>query len=76
MIRVNPFRHRNDSWEVGATVKVGFLRYQVIRKEPTPGDGFADAYILRLISNHVQQRFYRFVPHNGIEVVAEEYAVA
>jgi len=63
MIQVNPFRHKNDSWEVGARVKVGFLQLTVKGKEATPGDGYPDAYLLES-SKGVQ---YRFVPHMGLE---------
>lgn len=51
-------------WEVGHTVKVGFLSLIVISKEPTPGDWLPDAYLL---ASHDGNRQYRFVPHNGLE---------
>lgn len=51
-------------WEVGETVKVGFLSLIVIAKEPTPGDYMPDAYLL---CNQAGTRQYRFVPHNGLE---------
>ena len=55
-----------QSWQVGETVKVGFLTLRVIRREPTPGDYLPDAYILcGLGANAAKQ--YRFVPHNGLE---------
>lgn len=52
-------------WEIGHTVKVGFLSLLVIGKEPTPGDYLPDAYIL---ANKTGKR-YRFVPHNGLEAI-------
>jgi hypothetical protein len=53
-----------QQWEVGQTVKVGFLNnLTVIAKVPTPGDYAPDAYILR----SPKGTEYRFVPHNGIE---------
>jgi hypothetical protein len=50
-------------WEVGESVKVGFLSLTVCAKIATPGDFLPDAYALR---NHAGDRFYRFVPHNGL----------
>jgi hypothetical protein len=57
-------RNSNQAWEVGETVKVGFLTLRVMAKEPTPGDYMPDAYIL---INKDGSRKYRFVPHNGLE---------
>lgn len=51
-------------WEVGETVKVGFMSLRVCAKVPTPGDYAPDAYAL---TNASGDRFYRFVPHNGCE---------
>ena len=48
-------------WEVGSTVKVGFMTLVVVAKVATPGDWMPDAYALT--SNN---KFYRFVPHNGL----------
>lgn len=50
-------------WEVGETVKVGFLKLRIIQKIPTPGDFAPDAY--RLV-NADGTRHYEFVPHNGL----------
>jgi len=60
-------RNSKQVWEVGEVVKVGFLTLRVIGKEPTPGDYMPDAYKL---CNLAADRFYRFVPHNGLERVA------
>jgi hypothetical protein len=60
-------KHTKQVWEVGETVKVGFLSLIVTAKEPTPGDYMPDAY--HLVSRDGTKR-YRFVPHNGIERVA------
>lgn len=58
-------RKTKQQWEVGQTVKVGFLSgLEVMAKVPTPGDYAPDAYALRHTSSG---NFYRFVPHNGIE---------
>lgn len=51
-------------WEVGETVKVGFLVLRITAKEPTPGDYMPDAYLL---TDKTGQKNYRFVPHNGLE---------
>lgn len=50
-------------WEVGEAVKVGFLTLIVKAKVKTPGDFMPDAYAL---TNIPGDRFYRFVPHNGL----------
>lgn len=53
-----------QTWQVGDTVKVGFLTgLEVVKRIPTPGDYAPDAYALWQPSTG---RFYRFVPHNGI----------
>lgn len=51
-------------WEVGETVKVGFLVLRITAKEPTPNDYMPDAYLL---TDKTGQKNYRFVPHNGLE---------
>ncbi len=51
-------------WEVGETVKIGFLTLRITAKEPTPGDHMPDAYYL---TNARGDRKYRFVPHYGLE---------
>lgn len=61
-------------WEIGETVKVGFMKPVVLAKVPTPGDFAPDAYALGAIGGG---KFYRFVPHNGIvrcESLAEAVA--
>lgn len=54
----------DQSWEIGESVKVGFLSLIVTAKEPTPGDHKPDAYMLQSKDG---TRNYRFVPHHGIE---------
>lgn len=54
----------SQQWEVGETVKVGFLSLRVLAKCPTPGDYAPDAYAM---TNKDGSRFYRFVPHKGVE---------
>lgn len=53
-------------WEVGETVKVGFMSLRVTAKIATPGDYKPDAYAL---TNARGDRFYRFTPHFGCERV-------
>ena len=59
-------KNSKQSWEVGETVKVGFLTLRVTAKEATPGDYMPDAYLLCGLSEKADRK-YRFVPHNGIE---------
>lgn len=66
---INPMAFKiaatKQTWNVGDTVKVGFITgLEVIAKIPTPGDYAPDAYALWQPETG---RFYRFVPHNGIE---------
>jgi hypothetical protein len=60
-------RKSNQNWEVGQTVKVGFLSLRITAKEPTPGDYMPDAYHLESLDG---SKHYRFVPHNGLERVS------
>jgi len=55
-----------QSWEVGETVNIGFLKLRVTAKEPTPGDHAPDAYLLCGLGDKADRK-YRFVPHHGIE---------
>lgn len=50
-------------WEVGHSVKVGFLTLRVTAKIPTPGDFAPDEYHLESADG---SRLYSFVPHNGL----------
>jgi hypothetical protein len=60
-------KNSKQSWEVGATVKVGFLTLTIKAAIATPGDCAPDAYIL---VNKAGTQLYRFVPHNGIEKIS------
>ena len=51
-------------WAVGEMVKVGFMSLRVMATQATPGDYKPDAYVL---ANAKADKFYRFVPHHGIE---------
>lgn len=53
-------------WQVGETVKVGFMSLRVLAAVPTPGNWLPDQYAL---TNADGSRFYRFVPHHGCERV-------
>jgi len=59
-------KNSKQSWEVGSTVKVGFLSLTVKAAVATPGDFAPDAYIL---VNKAGTQLYKFVPHNGIEKI-------
>ncbi len=50
-------------WQVGEMVRVGFMHLRVMATQETPGDFKPDAYIL---ANAKADKFYRFVPHNGL----------
>lgn len=52
-----------QKWEVGQSVKVGFLTLTVVSIEPTPGDYRPDIY--HLVSAKGQK--YAFTPHYGID---------
>lgn len=58
-----------QNWDVGQTVRVGFLQLEVVAKIATPGDGLPDAYILARGA-----KAYEFIPHNGLTQVQPEYA--
>jgi len=55
-----------QAWDIGATVKVGFLTLVVKAAIATPGDYLPDAYIL---VNQAGTQLYKFVPHNGVEKI-------
>ncbi len=52
-------------WEVGRTVKVGFMVLEVIEKVPTPKDGMPDVYVLKSSKGKI----YQFTPHYGLEAI-------
>ena len=64
-----------QTWQQGDVVTIGFVRgLEVVAKIPTPGDFAPDAYALW---QPATDRFYRFVPHNGLsrcESLAEAMA--
>jgi hypothetical protein len=56
-------RNSRQNWQVGETVKVGFLSLTVCAAIPTPGDSMPDRYAL---TNRGATAFYSFVPHHGL----------
>ena len=56
-------KNSKQTWEVGEAVKVGFLTLIVCAKIATPGDFAPDAYAMTTAKG---DKFYRFVPHNGL----------
>lgn len=64
-------KNSNQSWEIGCTVKVGFLSNLVVTaKIATPGDHAPDAYVLVRGTT-----FYSFVPHMGLSKITQDEAV-
>jgi hypothetical protein len=59
-------RNSTQKWEVGQTVRVGFLSLVVRAKVATPGDGMPDAYLL---TNAAGDRLYCFQPHCGCRAI-------
>ena len=54
-----------QTWAEGEVVNVGFIKgLEVIKRIPTPGDYAPDAWALWQPNTG---RFYRFVPHKGVE---------
>lgn len=51
-----------QNWEVGNTVKVGFLSLRVLSVR-AEFDGLPDIYTL---ANQDGTRLYEFIPHNGL----------
>ena len=64
-------RNSKQSWEVGQTVKAGFVSVVVRAKCFTPGDGLPDLYIC---SNAAGDKLYAFIPHNGLTRISAEEA--
>ncbi|APR40003.1 hypothetical protein [Paraburkholderia sp. SOS3] len=64
-------KHSKQSWEIGQQVRVGFLSLTVVASLEATGDGLPGAYIL---TNGTQ--LYAFVPHNGLNKISDEEAVA
>lgn len=58
----NRHRSRKQEWNIGATVKVGFLTFTVAGKQPTPGDYRPDIWLL----TSAKGERYSFQPHLGL----------
>ena len=52
-----------QDWSDGASVRVGFLTLEVVRKVATPGDYRPDLYVLW---NPKTGAIYSFTPHHGL----------
>ena len=63
-------KNSKQSWEVGQSVRVGFLALTVIASLAPRGDGLPGAYIL---TNSKQ--LFSFVPHNGLTKISDFEAV-
>lgn len=63
-------KNSKQSWQVGSTVRVGFLSLVVIASLAPTGDGLPGALIL---TNGSQ--LYAFVPHNGLSKISDIEAV-
>lgn len=63
-------KNSKQSWQVGSTVRVGFLSLVVIASLAPTGDGLPGAHIL---TNGSQ--LYAFVPHNGLTKISDIEAV-
>ena len=60
----NMISNSKQAWEVGETVKVGWMTLTVLEKIPTPGDYRPDKYHLVDLRNGNE---YEFTPHRGIK---------
>ena len=64
-------RNSKQQWEVGQTVRVGFVSVVVKAKCFTPGDGLPDLYIC---ANAGGDKLYAFIPHNGLTRITVDEA--
>lgn len=55
-------RNTRQNWQVGATVKVGFLSLRVLDVAAVK-DWLPDLYLLESLDS---TKLYRFIPHNGL----------
>ena len=60
-----------QQWEVGQTVRAGFMSVTIKAKCFTPGDGLPDLYIC---ANAAGDKLYSFVPHNGCTRITPDEA--
>ena len=64
-------RNSKQQWEVGQTVRAGFMSVTIKAKCFTPGDGLPDLYIC---ANGAGDKLYAFIPHNGCTRISVEEA--
>lgn len=66
---INTMRSKNKSWEVGATVKVGFLSLRVLSVRAEK-DYLPDIYTLESLDG---LKRYEFIPHHGLNRIDGGY---
>ena len=59
---INTNRSKNKTWEIGATVKVGFMTLRVVGIRAIK-DYLPDIYDLESLDG---VKHYEFIPHNGL----------
>ena len=64
-----PIQRSTQKWEIGQTVKVGFMALQIVELIPTPGDYKPDQYRMQ---NPKSKQQYLFTPHNGLEKITRK----
>lgn len=65
-------RNSKQQWEVGNSVRAGFVTVTIKAKCFTPGDGLPDLYIC---TNAAGDKLYAFIPHNGLTRIDAEEAL-
>lgn len=59
-------KNTRQNWQIGSTVKVGFLTLRVIGAKETPGDYRPDIYLLENLKGTAR---YEFTPHCGLQKI-------
>jgi len=59
-----------QSWNEGDTVRVGFMTLRVVAFKAVK-DYLPDLYLLESLDH---QKFYEFIPHNGLNRISRELA--
>lgn len=62
-----------QQWEVGQTVRAGFVSAVIKAKCFTPGDGLPDLYVCTNVSG---DKLYSFVPYHGLTRITADEAQA
>lgn len=60
-------RKTNPAWEVGETVKVGFMTLRIMGRIATPGNHSPDEFAMESLDG---SKFYTFCPHRGLHRAA------